>query len=178
MTTRQFHLTQDQVRELTSTYTNCKDGLTRMRYQAVRLYGTGYPVKEVIEITGCSRTSLMDWCRIYRTEGVAGLIDKRKGGNRDRFTEQQIAELSTRLQTYTPANLFGKTAATADGQFWTVEDLQRIVQQWYRVQYKARGSYHSLFARCGFSYQRPAKVYKSRSEAKIAEFEEQLEKKS
>ena len=33
----------------------------------------------------------MDWCRIYRTEGVAGLIDKRKGGNRDRFTEQQIA---------------------------------------------------------------------------------------
>ena len=161
-----------------SAYTNSKDGLTRMRYQAVRLYGTGYPVKEVIEITGCSRTSLMDWCRTYRTESVAGLIDKRKGGNRDRFTEQQIAELSTRLQTYTPANLFGKTAATADGQFWTVEDLQRIVQQWYHVQYKARGSYHSLFARCGFSYQRPAKVYKSRSEAKIAEFEEQLEKKS
>jgi transposase len=178
MTTRQFHLTEDQVRELTNAYTNCKDGLTRMRYQAVRLYGTGYPVKEVIEITGCSRTSLMDWCRTYRTAGVARLVDKRKGGNRDRFTEQQIAELSTRLQTYTPANLFGKTAATADGQFWTVEDLQRIVQQWYRVQYKARGSYHSLFARCGFSYQRPAKVYKSRSEAKIAEFEEQLEKKS
>ena len=86
--------------------------------------------------------------------------------------------MTTRLRTYTPANLFGETAATADGQFWTVEDLQRVVQQWYGVQYKARGSYHRLFARCGLSYQRPAKAYKSRSEAKIAEFEEQLEKKS
>jgi len=178
MATRQFHLTEDQVKELTNAFTNCKDGLTRTRYQAVRLYGTGYPVKEVMHITGCSRTSLMDWCRIYRTEGVARLVDKRKGGNRDRFTEQQIAELTTRLRTYTPADLFDKTAATADGQFWTVEDLRRIIQQWYSVQYKARGSYHQLFARCGFSYQRPAKVYKSRSEAKVAEFEEQLEKKS
>jgi transposase len=109
----------------------------------------------------------MDWCRIYRTAGIAGLIDKRKGGNRERFTEQQIAELTTRLRIYTPADLFGQTAATADGQFWTVEDLQRIAHKWYSVQYKARGSYHRLFARCGFSYQRPAKV---------AEFEEQLEK--
>jgi transposase len=178
MATRQFHLTEEQVKELRRAYTNCKDGPTRTRYQAVRLYGTGYPVKEVMDITGCSRTSLMDWCRIYRTEGSAGLIDHRTGGNRDRFTEQQIDELATRLRTYTPADLFGGMAATANGQFWTVEDLQRIVQQQYNVQYKTRGSYHRLFARCGFSYQRPAKVYKSRSEAKIAEFEEQLEKNS
>ena len=131
MATRRFHLTEEQVKELTNAYTHCKDGPTRTRYQAVRLYGTGYPVKEVIGITGCSRTSLMDWCRIYRTEGVVGLVDKRKGGNRDRFTEQQIAELTTQLRSYTPADLFGETAATADGQFWTVEDLQRMVQQWY-----------------------------------------------
>lgn len=101
MATRQFHLTEDQIKELTNAYTSCKDGPTRTRYQPVRLYGTGYPVKEVIEITGCSRTSLMDWCRIYRTEGIAGLIDKRQGDNRERFTEQQIAELTTWLQTYT-----------------------------------------------------------------------------
>jgi transposase len=79
--------------------------------------------------------------------------------------------------TYTPANLFGTTAVTADGQFWTVEDLQRAVQQWYGVSYQSRNSYHRLFDLCDFSYQRPAKAYKSRSEAKVAEFEEQLEKK-
>lgn len=178
MAKRQFHLTEDQVQELTNAYTNCRDGPTRTRYQAVRLYGTGYPVPEVVKITGCSRTSLMDWCRIYHSRGVTGLVDKRMGGNRDRFTAEQIHELTGRLRTYMPGQLFGGSAATADGQFWTVNDLQRAVQQWYGVRYRAAGSYHRLFARCDFSYQRPAKVYKSRSEAKIAEFEEQLEKKS
>jgi transposase len=177
MARRQFQLTEEQVKELTYAYQNCKHGPTRTRYQAVRLYGTGYPVKEVIGITGCSRTSLMDWCRIYRTYGTTGLVDKRRGGNRAKLKPAQIEELKARLRQYTPADLFGSTAATADGQFWTVEDLQRATQQWYGVCYQSRTSYYSLFDRCDFSRQRPARAYKSRSEAKIAGFEEQLEKK-
>jgi len=178
MARRRFQLTEEQIKELTSTYKSCKDGPTRTRYQAVRLYGTGYPTEEVIRITGCAWSTLMEWCRTYAREGIEGLVDKRRGGNRAKLTEQQMAELSTRLRAYTPANLFGTLAATTDGQFWTVEDLQQAVQQWYSVSYQSRGSYHRLFELCDFSYQRPAKVYKSRSEAKIAEFEEQLEKKS
>ena len=170
MSRRRFQLTAEQVKELTNAYASCKDGPTRTRYQAVRLYGAGYPVAEVLSITGCSYTSLMEWCCAYRKEGSAALVDKRQGGNRARVAPSQVADLKDRLHLYTPDDLFGPTAATADGQFWTVEDLQCIVQQRYSVQYKARGSYHSLFARCGFSYQRPAKVYKSRSESKIAEF--------
>ena len=95
MAKRRFHLNEDQVKKLANAYTNCRDGPTRTRYQAVRLYGTGYPVKEVMNITGCSRTSLMDWCRMFRTEGIARLVDRRTGGNRDRFTEQRIDELAT-----------------------------------------------------------------------------------
>ncbi len=167
---------QQQVKELTSAYANSKDGPTRTRYLAVRLYGTGYPVKEVMDITGCSRTSLMEWCRKYRTDGVTGLVDKRVGGNRAKLTPAQVEDLRIRLHTYTPAHLFGPTAATADGQFWTVEDLQRAVQQWWGVIYRSRSSYHRLLALCGFSCQRPARVYKSRSEAQVAEFEAQLEK--
>ena len=72
--------------------------------------------------------------------------------------------------------LFGATAATADGQFWTVEDLHRAVERWYGVSYRSRTSYHRLLDLCGFSYQRPTKTYKSRSEAKVSEFEIQLEK--
>ena len=177
MAKRRFQLTEEQVKELTQTYLSCKDGPTRTRYQAVRLYGTCYPVKEVIDITGCSQTSLMDWCRIYRTQGTGGLVDKRRGGNRAKLQPEQIEELKTRLHQYTPANLFGPTAATADGQFWTVEDLQRATEKWYGICYQSRTSYYSLFDRCGFSRQRPAKVYKSRSEAQVADFEEQLEKK-
>jgi hypothetical protein len=69
---RKFQLSEEQVRELTSAYRYGRDGPTRPRLQAVRLYGTGYPVNEIMEITGCSRTSLMEWCRAYRDEGVDG----------------------------------------------------------------------------------------------------------
>lgn len=177
MAKRRFQLTEKQMKELVVAYASCKDGLTRTRYLAVRLYGTGYPVQEVMDITGCSRTSLMEWCRAYRRVGIAGLVDKRKGGNRAKLTMAQIEDLKSRLQMYTPAELFGTTAATADGQFWTVSDLRRAVAQWYGVSYGNARSYHRLFDLCGFSYQRPAKVYKSRSASKVAEFEAELEKK-
>ena len=176
MAKRQFHLTDKEVQELVAAYSACRDGITRTRYQAVRLYGTGYPVQEIIDITGCSYSSLMVWCRVYRDGGVEALVDKRVGGNRAKLTPAEIEDLSKRLQLYTPADLFGPTAATVDGQFWTLPDLKRAVQQGYGVSYQSNSSYYRLFDLCGFSYQRPMKAYKSRSAAKIAEFEEQLEK--
>ena len=67
--------------------------------------------------------------------------------------------------------------ATADGLYWCVPDLKQVVKQWYGITYKSDASYRELFAKCGFSYQRSAKVFRSRSERKVAEFEETAEKK-
>jgi transposase len=178
MAKRQFQLTEVQTSELQGAYQQCKDGPTRNRLLAVRLYGTGYPAKEVRDITRCSQTSLMEWCQKYRQESVSALADHRLGGNSAKLTQAQIQELKDRLYTYVPHTLFGSQSATLDGQFWTVEDLQSAVQQWYGVTYKSRSSYHLLFARCGFSYYRPSRVFKSRREADVAAFEEQLEKNS
>ena len=57
-----------------------------------------------------------------------------------------------------------------------VDDLRRTVQEWYGVTYQSTVSYYALFARCQFSYHRPAKVFKSRNEAAVADFEAQIEK--
>jgi transposase len=173
---RRFQLSKDEVRELVVAYQSCKDGPTRTRYQAVKLYGTGYPTKEVEEITGCTRSSLMTWCRAYRAGGTEALVDKRAGGNRAKLDAVQLEDLRARLHTYTPGDLFGSMAATTDGQCWTIPDLKQAIEQWYGVIYRSRGSFCRIFHLCGFSYQRPAKVYKSRSATKVAEFEEQLEK--
>lgn len=175
MANRKFKLTEEQAQELFNAFDRCKDGPTRTRYQAVRLYGTGYPVKEVEAITGCSRSTLMGWCRIYREQGIAGLVDKRNGGNRAKLTATQIEELEQKLKQYTPEQVLKAQGFT--GQYWSVESLSCAVREWYGVSYQSRTSYYTLFDACGFSRQRPAKVYKSRSESKIAEFEEQLEKK-
>jgi transposase len=176
MAKRHFQLTAEQVQELTNAYHQCKDGPTRSRYQAVRLYSSGYLVGEILTIVGCGRTSLMDWCRLYRSQGTAGLVDKRVGGNHAHLRSAQMADLRQRLCTYSPRQVLGATTATADGQFWTVVDLQAAVELWYGVTYQSHSSYLHLLTVCGFSYQRPARVFKSRREAEVMDFQEALEK--
>jgi len=55
MAKRKFELTEAERKELLQAYQVCKDAATRTRYQAVRLYGEGYPEKEIEQITGCNR---------------------------------------------------------------------------------------------------------------------------
>jgi transposase len=176
MRQRAFQLTEAQACELQGAYHNCPDAQTRTRYQAVRLYGQGYPTHEIESICGCSRSSLMEWCRSYREAGVTGLVDQRIGGNRALLMPHQLERLQYLLDSYAPSQLFGAAACVGSGQFWTVGDLAQLVQREFAVSYKSETSLRELLAKCGFSYQRPAKQYKSRSVLKVAEFEEQLEK--
>src|SRR4030042_3560354 len=118
MAKRKFQLTEEQVQELRQAHAQCKDGPTRSRLLAVRLYGTNYSAEEVREIAGCSQSSLMGWCRKYRKSGVSTLEDHREGGNRARLTKPEIEDLRTRLHEYTPRALFVPHTATLDGQFW------------------------------------------------------------
>lgn len=176
MSTRIFRLTEPQRAELRHAYERTKNGPSRTRYQAVRLYGTGYPVPQIQEITGCSRTSLLDWCRLYRAHGVAGLRDGRVGGHRAKLTADQRHSVRAKLHQYTPRQLFGATAATPDGTFWTMPDLKRAVQAWFGVTWASTSSYLALLADCNFTYQRTQKVFKSRRVSEVMTFEEQLEK--
>lgn len=176
MAKRKFRVTEAERKELLRAYQVCKNAATRTRYQAVRLYGEGYPEAEIEQITGCNRTSLMEWCRAYRADHSQGLVDKRVGGNRAKLSKLQIEELQGLLHQYTPKERIGPKASTADGQFWTVEDLVLVVRERYGVAYQSRTSYSSLLRLCGFSYQKTEKIFKSRSQIKVADFEEQLEK--
>jgi len=136
----------------------------------------GYPIAQVHDITGCTRTSLMDWCRRYCTHGLDGLIDARVGGNRAKLSSHQHQLVSAKLHQYTPRHLFGTETATPSGQFWTIPDLKRAVACWVGITWNSPSSYRSLLIDAGFSYQRTQKVFKSRSEPQVMAFEEQLEK--
>jgi transposase len=176
MAKRKFELTEVERKDLQKAYQASKDASTRTRYQAVRLYGEGYAEKEIERITGCSRTSLMEWCRAYRADNSQGLVDHRTGGNSAKLSKLQIEELQQTLHQYIPREIFGANASTVDGQFWTVEDLSEVVRKQYGVEYKSHTSYTNLLSLCGFSYQKTEKIFKSRSQTKVADFEEQLEK--
>lgn len=167
-------LTQEQVRELQVAYDGCREGDTKIRFQAVRLYGTGMATADILIIAGCSRSSLMNWNRSYHEMGIAGLFDKRMGGNSAKLEPWQVERLQAQVEQYTPEQLFG--SASFGGSFWTVPDLARWLAQEYGIEYKSATSYRSLLKRCGLSRQKPAKQYKSRRELQVMSFEEELEK--
>lgn len=167
MARKRYELTGKQINELQGAYQQSKDGFTRSRYQAVRLYALGYGVAEIMEITGCSRTSLLEWWRTYRQQGLSALADKRMGGNAAKLTPLQLEDLRERLHLYTPGQLFGAAVAVGEGQAWTVADLRRAVAHWYGVRYGSATTYQRLFAQCGFSYHRPSIICQSGKAQKV-----------
>jgi len=176
MSKRRFILSEAERNNLLHSFSISKDASARIRYQAVRLYGEGYDADEVISITGCSRSSLQNWCRAYREDPSQGLVDKRRGGNRAKLSQLQIEEVQEILHQYTPKERLGLNTRTSTGQYWTIEDLATLVLEKYGVHYKSRTSYINLLRQCGFSYQKTEKVFKSHSAQKVADFEEYLEK--
>ena len=174
---RHFQLTEQEEQELKAAFAKCADGPMRTRLQAVRLYGSGYAVEDIKEIAACTRRTLLRWCQQYREEGSASLADKRQGGNRALLSDVQLKDVAHKLRQYRPVDVLGPAGvATASGQHWTVPDLKQALLQWHGVIYQSDSSYRQLFRRCGFSYQRTAKVFRSRSAEKVAAFEDQLEK--
>jgi transposase len=175
MKTRRFVLSESEGNELQGAYHSCTHALTKIRFQAVRLYSQGRSVEEIGAICGCSRSSLMEWCRAYRRKGIAGLCDQRKGGNQAKLQPVQIELIQSLLHTYRPEQLWGVGNCRGEGQFWTVLDLARLVAERCAVVYKSDNSYRNLFRSCGFSLQRPAHYYQSSAEQAVVTFEEELE---
>jgi transposase len=176
MANRQFRLTTEEEKELRVAYDNCKEAGTSKKLLVLRLYGTGQAVGTITDLLGCSRSSLLGWCRHYRKAGLVGLADKRVGGNHCKLSVSQKAEVAEKVHRYTPRQVLGEATATASGQHWTADDLRTAIYQWYGVIYQSPTSYWLLWGQCGLSYQRTEKVFKSRSDLKVADFEEQLEK--
>lgn len=143
MTKKRRQFCTEEIAKLKDCFKASSDRLARDRCRAIYLYGSGHPVREILEQFGCSRSTLMDWCRSFRQSGIDGLLDHRRGGNRARLTSAQLGDLKQRLCD----DLNGQTG-------WTVEALEQLVYRWYGVRYKSRTSYHSLFNKCDFMYDR------------------------
>ena len=65
---------------------NKKDGrklkrevLQEIRYLAIELYKKGIKQKEISKMLGISLSGIKNWIRIYKIEGVKGLILKKRG---------------------------------------------------------------------------------------------------
>ena len=180
MAKRTFHLSEKETHAFRQREAESRDTAEMKRLQGVRLYGSNRAVTDILEVTGCTESSLRRWVHQYREHGLSGLRTDytARAQNSRKLSEAQGVDLQQRLQHYRPDQILAPEVRLGSGKFWTVSDLAIAVEQWYGVSYQDRGSYRNLLHRCGFSYQKAERVYKSRpSEAQIAEFEAELEKK-
>jgi transposase len=173
MASRQFHLTEREVEAFRKAERTSRDIHERTRLQAVRLYGTGMATQLIMEIVGCGESSIRQWAQHYKASGMDAMRSHWRGGNANKLTKEQRADLRQRLHQYRPRDL-----TISMGEFWTISDLSVAVERWYGVVYQSPDSYADLLHACGFSYQRAERVYRSRPKAvDIAAFEAELEKK-
>ena len=178
MAKRQFQLTEKEVAAIRQRENESQDRLEQRRLQAVRAYGTGVSVRDIVSVVDCHEDSVRQWASQYQAQGLAGLLSKWSPDNASKLTRSQRADLAQRLKTYRPDEVIAQEKRSSQGAFWTVSDLQIVVEQWYEVVYRDIGSYRRLLHESGFSYQRTEQVYRSRpSDAEVADFEAELEKK-
>jgi transposase len=178
MADRKFTLTEQEVLDLQRAEDATGDVRALKRLQAVRLYGTGQPVPVIQALVGCSWRALMDWSRVYRARGLAGLQSHWRGDNALKLSRAQRADLKERVNAYRPDQVLSAELRISQGQFWTVSDLKVVVKHWYGVTYHSATSYQTLFHDCCFSQQQTENQYRSRPDAlTIADFEAVLEKK-
>lgn len=177
---RQFQLSETEIGQWRRQEQQTRNVAELKRLQAVGLYGSGMPIGQIQDIVGCAASSIREWVQTYKREGLAGLRAQyeRSAQNASKLSAAQRADLTERLHAYSPNQVLAPAMRSSQGGFWTVKDLQLVVEGWYGVVYEDQGSYRHVFERCGFSYQRTERVYKSRpSEMEIADFEAELEKK-
>lgn len=180
MAKRQFHLNDNQIQELKHHEQQSKRPAELKRLQAVRLYGTGRALSDIVDIVGCGESSVRIWAMQYGQGGVSRLLAnyEQSSQNARKLTQAQEHDLRKKLKQYRPMDVMAEESCHGNGEFWTVEDVKQMVTHWYGVTYQDASSYRNVLRRCGFSYQKVEQVYKSRpSQVVVADFEADLEKK-
>ena len=83
----------------------------------------------ILDLVGCSRTSLMEWVQKYQLHGINGLNDRRQGGNHFKLTKEEKAAIKQDIHQYSPRQLLGNECATSSGAHWTAADLKLLIYQ-------------------------------------------------
>lgn len=173
MAKRQLQLTQEEIDLFRRAEAQTRDVRELKRLQAIRLYGSGLALVDIMDVTAAGESTIRQWAMAYRAQGIDGLRSKWQGNNAQKLTIEQRAFIKERLQHFRPVDL-----QLSEGVFWTVSDLRVAVESWFGVVYRDESSYQTLLHTSGLSYQRTTKVYRSQpSAAAIAQFEAELEKK-
>ena len=102
MAKRKFNLTKEEKAKFKAAYHQTKDANLSKKLLAVRLYGSGHPTDDLLELVDCSRTSMMEWVQKYQSDG----LDSLKVGSPNYLSPEQMQETNRHSDVGYRSDLF------------------------------------------------------------------------
>src|SRR4030067_282970 len=102
MAKRQFQLSESEVQAFRQAEQQTRAVHELKRLQAVRLYGTGASMSEILNLVSCGESSVRQWAQHYRAQGIDALRSHWRGTNANKLTPEQRADLRGRLLANRP----------------------------------------------------------------------------
>jgi len=144
MQRRRFSLDEKEVARLRQREAETRNVRELRRLQAVRLYGSGVELADIVDTVGQGERSIWRWVSDYRRDGLSGLRPGWAGQNASKLSAAQRAAIKRKVENYRPDQIVPRDVRVSQGQFWTVSDLQVAVKTWYGVEYGCADSYRTL----------------------------------
>jgi transposase len=119
MAKRQFQVTEQEIERFRQAEQRTRDVHELKRLQAVRLYGTGMSIGQIMDIHNCGESGVREWVQKYQQRGLPALRSNWSAQNASKLTGEQQADLHTRLREYRPDQLLPAAVRVSAGQFWT-----------------------------------------------------------
>lgn len=150
MAKRKFHLTPEEIEEISNTLAVAQPNPGYHRLEAILAYHLGEKWASLTKRFHCSRSTLYQWCKTYRQHGRDVLVIRAHGRSVARLTSSQLADLAAKVRAHRPRDIFHDSAAS-NNDHWTAKDLFRAIKLWYGVVYKSPATYYGLLSRldCG-----------------------------
>jgi len=139
------------------------------RYQAMYAYFSGMTLTEVSRVYMINRTTLSEWYKRYKSEGLEGLKDRKIEGRPSRLNEEERAKLKEMILKRTPAE-----EGFRANYNWTAKLIGKYIKREYGLSYSIRGI-TGMLKRMGLSYTRPTYVLAKADKQKQEEFRKEFE---
>ena len=132
----------EQIASLESFIESVSDARELKRAMAVKMAIQKYPHKLIAQLLSVSNTSISDWKKAFKTNGLEGLRLKYKGSEKY-LNLEQIAEVISWLN---------------NKQYWHLDELVNHLDNQYGIVYKSKQSYYNIFSSANISWKKSQKT--------------------
>ncbi len=139
------------VKELAAALRREKRSVNQIRLRAVLSVARGNHVPTVARSMSVAERAVRNWVHRYNGSGLSGLQDQRKG-RQCRLSASQLEKMRKRLRA---------GARPEDGVYsLRGRDIQRILEQEFRVRYRRSSVYYLLHHQLGMSDLKPRPLHR------------------